>query len=108
MQGRLPDVILQRRKKQFGGPTEEWLRGPLKPMLLDYLSPESIKAAGIFDADRISRLISNHLSRRQNNGGALRIVLLFELWRRRWVEQSAPVPIEVPLPVQTSAPEAGA
>ena len=49
LDGLVPDVVWQRRAKMgFPVPHERWLRGPLKPMLLDSLSTASVRARGWF------------------------------------------------------------
>ncbi len=42
MRHKLPAAILQRPKEGLDIPAHEWLRGPLRPLLLDALSPESV------------------------------------------------------------------
>ncbi len=48
MRKKLPPAILQRPKEGLDIPAHEWLRGPLRPLLQDALSPESVGSAGIF------------------------------------------------------------
>ena len=43
-------------------PIGPWLRGPLKPWLMDMLSYEKIKKQGFIDPSFVERLIYQHLS----------------------------------------------
>ncbi len=81
---KLPAAILQRRKEGLDIPAHDWLRGPLKPLLLDALSPSSIQAAGILAPQAVSALIERHLSRRENLGYHLWGLMTLHLWMRRW------------------------
>ena len=84
MRGRIPDELIDRRKKAFSAPMAEWLRGPLKPLLLERLGAAQIEAGGLFDPQVVSRLVDDHLSGRHDHAVGLRILLMFELWRERW------------------------
>ena len=81
---KLPPAILSRRKEGLDIPAHEWLRGPLKPLLLDALGPESVKNAGLFHHEAVDRLVQRHLSRRENLGYNLWGLLTLHLWMRRW------------------------
>jgi asparagine synthase (glutamine-hydrolysing) len=81
---KLPAPILQRRKEGLDIPAHDWLRGPLKPLLLDALSPESIKRAGLFSPAAIQKLIDRHMSRQANLGYHLWGLLTLHLWMKRW------------------------
>ncbi len=81
---KLPAQIMGRRKEGLDIPAHEWLRGPLKPLLLDALSPESVRAAGVFDPAAVTGLVGRHLSRKENLGYNLWGLLTLHLWMRRW------------------------
>ncbi len=81
---RLPPAILERRKEGLDIPAHEWLRGPLRPLLLDTLSPESVAQTGLFSPQAISALVDRHLARRANLGYHLWGLLTLHLWIRRW------------------------
>lgn len=81
---KLPAAIMTRRKEGLDIPAHEWLRGPLKPLLLDALGPESVQRAGLFDSQAIGRLVEQHLSRQENLGYNLWGLVTLHLWMRRW------------------------
>ncbi|MCA9563931.1 MAG: hypothetical protein KC561_10605, partial [Myxococcales bacterium] len=80
----LPRETLRRPKKGFGVPVASWLRGPLRSLLLDYLSPDRIKSAGYLRPEVVSRLVDEHLKGRRNNRKVLWTLLMFEIWRERF------------------------
>lgn len=48
MKDRLPRFVLHRKKEGFDIPAQEWLRGPLRPLLLDVLSKAAVKQTKLF------------------------------------------------------------
>ena len=93
MAGLLPPGIAKRPKKGFGIPVAEWLKGPLRELVQDELSPARIREQGLFDAAVVERLVSEHMSGRRDHRKQLWTLLVFQLWHRRWLEQRlAPVP----------------
>jgi asparagine synthase (glutamine-hydrolysing) len=84
MSGKLPVFISSRKKEGLDIPAHEWLRGPLRPLLHDALSADSVVAAGLFSSDVIHHLVEQHLSRRANLGYHLWGLLTLHLWIHRW------------------------
>jgi asparagine synthase (glutamine-hydrolysing) len=84
MRGKLPDMVLNRKKTGFDIPTHDWFRGTLRELLMDTLTPEAIAATGIFDARAIDALIRDHMERRINAGYHLWGLLTLFLWMKRW------------------------
>ncbi len=84
MKDRLPASILSRKKEGFDIPVHHWLRTVLRPLLLDTLNEESVRATGIFAWPAIQRAIAAHLNRRANLGYHLWGLLILFLWIRHW------------------------
>ena len=82
----VPEELFERPKMGFGVPIEDWFRGELKEMLLDYLSPERLKREGLFDETLVERRIREHLSGQANHQYRLWALLMWEMWRERWLE----------------------
>jgi asparagine synthase (glutamine-hydrolysing) len=82
----VPNQILSRPKQGFTIPLAAWLRSGFKEMLLDLYQPSAIRDVGIFDADNVGRLISEHMSGKRNHHRQLFTLLMFELWRREYLE----------------------
>jgi asparagine synthase (glutamine-hydrolysing) len=86
---KLPAELLKRPKEGLDIPAHEWLRGPLKPLLLDALSPDSVRQAGLFSPAAISALVDRHIARKENLGYHLWGLLTLHLWIRRWKIETA-------------------
>ncbi|HKW89453.1 MAG TPA: asparagine synthase (glutamine-hydrolyzing) [Candidatus Acidoferrales bacterium] len=91
MKDKLPRLILERKKIGLDIPTHDWLRGALRPMLLDTLTPEAIQRTGIFRADAIQHFVRLHMERRANLGFHLWGLMILFLWMKRWRVQATPV-----------------
>jgi asparagine synthase (glutamine-hydrolysing) len=81
---KLPPAILQRPKEGLDIPAHEWLRGPLRPLVLDALGETSVRDAGLFDSRAIQAVVDRHLSRKANLGYHLWGLLTLHLWLKRW------------------------
>jgi asparagine synthase (glutamine-hydrolysing) len=84
--GHLPPFVTRRGKKGFGVPVAEWLKGKLKPLARDLLSPERVRRAGVFNADYITKLQVEHERGVANHRKLLWTLLMFELWHESFVE----------------------
>lgn len=85
MRGRIPDQIIDRTKHGFGVPLNSWMRSSLAPLVRDYLAPDRLRSEGLFDADRVDVLVREHIGGIRDHGQQLWPLLLFELWRERWL-----------------------
>jgi asparagine synthase (glutamine-hydrolysing) len=90
MEGRLPRAVLARKKEGFDIPSGDWLRGPLRELLVDTLSPDAIRRTQLFRADKVQAMISSHLERRMNWGVPLWGLLVLFQWIRQWSIECAP------------------
>lgn len=82
----LPPFVTRRGKKGFGVPVAAWLKGRLRPLARDLLSPERIRRAGLFDADYVARLQDEHERGLANHCKPLWTLLMFELWHESFIE----------------------
>ena len=78
--GLLPREILHRNKRGFQIPVAEWLRGRMRPLMEDLLSPDSLKAQGIFNPATVRALMDEHISGRADLRKPLWTLLVFQLW----------------------------
>ena len=102
MRGKLPATVLKRGKKGFDIPTHEWLRGVLKPLLLETLSSDVVTKTGLFDNQAIQMMVDNHLDRKLNLGYHLWGLMVLFLWLKRWkieIPPAAEVSQELPVAV---------
>lgn len=91
MRDKLPPAVLSRRKEGFDIPAHEWLRGTLRPMLLDTLSRKNVEAAGVFRWEGIEAAVRQHLERHANLGYHLWGLMILFLWMKQWnIQGTAP------------------
>jgi len=81
----VPEGLFERPKMGFGVPIEKWFRGGLKELLLDYLSAGRLKREGLFHYDEVEKKIGEHLSLTANHQYRLWSLLMWEMWRERWL-----------------------
>lgn len=82
----VPKELFERPKMGFGVPIDRWLRHEVKGLLLDYLSPERLRKEGLFDESLVEKKIREHLSGQANHQYRLWALLMWEMWRERWLE----------------------
>jgi asparagine synthase (glutamine-hydrolysing) len=82
----VPPFVIRRSKKGFGVPVAEWLKGKLRPLARDLLSPERVRRAGVFNANYITRLQDEHERGAANHRKLLWTLLMFELWHESFIE----------------------
>jgi asparagine synthase (glutamine-hydrolysing) len=84
MKDKLPASILQRKKVGFDIPAHEWLRGPLRSLLIDTLNTGLSEYPELFRPEVIQSYLRNHLERRVNIGYHLWGLMIMFLWMKRW------------------------
>ncbi len=76
----IPENIIKARKRGFSIPAAAWLRGELQPFARDLLSPERTRAQGYFEPAAVTRLIDEHVGRREDYSRQLWGLMSFSLW----------------------------
>ena len=84
MKGKLPQSVLQRPKVGFDIPAHDWLRGPLRSLLIETLRSGTAEHSDIFRADVIEGHLQDHLERRVNIGYHLWGLMILLLWMKKW------------------------
>ncbi len=84
----LPHEILYRGKEGFSIPIKNWLKTDLKPMMMEVLSPENIKAEGFFNPDYVEQLKREHLNNVQNHSHRLWALMMFGIWYDIYIRRS--------------------
>ena len=86
MEKLLPHEVVWRKKAGFGAPIRSWLRGPLRPMVDELLSEETVKRRGLFQPEEVRRIINANLSGREDYNLQVFQLLNFELWQRAFID----------------------
>jgi asparagine synthase (glutamine-hydrolysing) len=90
MRNKLPASVLRKEKTGLDIPSHEWLRGPLRPLMMDAVEYGTSQHAGLFEKDAIDACVQNHLTRRANLGYHLWGLMILFLWMRKWRIQTLP------------------
>jgi asparagine synthase (glutamine-hydrolysing) len=86
---KLPASIQAGKKTGFDIPAHEWLRGPLRPMLVDSLREGISEYGHLFRADAVENFLTRHLERKANVGYHLWGLMILFQWMKRWRIQAA-------------------
>ena len=82
----LPREVVWRKKAGFGAPIRSWLRGPLRPLVEDLLSEQTVKQRGLFRPSEIKRIVNANLSGREDANLQVFQLLNLELWMRQFID----------------------
>ena len=86
----LPSQILHRRKGGFSIPLADWVSTDLRDMVRDHLSPEVLKAQGLFDPAVVQTMLDAHWRREQDFSRSIWTLLMFSMWSERYLLSDAP------------------
>ena len=89
MRDKLPPSVLQRKKVGFDIPAHDWLRGCLRPLMMDVLLDDTPAHAGLFRREVIETYIRQHQERQINVGYHLWGLMVLFLWMKKWGIQAA-------------------
>jgi asparagine synthase (glutamine-hydrolysing) len=88
MKGILPNEILDRPKMGFPVPVGQWLRGPYKYIVDEYVLSERARSRGIFDDSFVRSLVAEHNSGKDHDE-RLWALVNFEIWQRTFIDGEA-------------------
>ena len=85
-----PAGLFDRPKHGFSAPVGKWLRGPLRGILEDELSPQRVRELGLLDADAVQRALAQFLAGGVNTSAAgMWFLLQLQRWGSRWLRSGA-------------------
>lgn len=84
MRDKLPPSILAKKKHGLDIPVHDWLRGHLRPLLMDTLNKKAIIESGLFHWPHVESVLDRHMKRKANCGYHLWGLLMLSLWIRHW------------------------
>ena len=84
-----PPALFDRPKQGFSAPVAEWLRGPLRQVFQEQLSPARIREFGILDPDTVHEAASRFLTskNRDTSPAGAWILLQLQQWAARWLPE---------------------
>jgi asparagine synthase (glutamine-hydrolysing) len=83
----LPLEMVDRPKRGFSVPLDQWLSGPLRGWAEELLSPAKLANEALLDASAVQTMWQRHLSKREQNGTALWNILMLRAWSERWLKR---------------------
>jgi asparagine synthase (glutamine-hydrolysing) len=82
----VPKELIDRPKMGFGIPVNRWLRNELRPLLDEYLNGERVRREGFLRPEGVSRVVREHLAGRRDHQYRLWALLVFAMWRERYLD----------------------
>lgn len=82
----LPAEILKKPKSGFSVPVASWLRKDLKPLVHDVLLDSKAKSRGLFDQNKVTKMVYQHEKGVRSWANRLWTLLILELWFREFVD----------------------
>jgi asparagine synthase (glutamine-hydrolysing) len=84
MRDKLPASVLERKKVGFDIPAHEWLRGCLRPLMMDVLTDGLADHSELFRREMVEKYARRHLAREINVGYHLWGLMMLFLWMKKW------------------------
>ena len=90
----VPRRILHGRKRGFSIPAAAWLRGELRSFARDVLSPDAVRAQGLFRPEAVERLLDEHESGVADHSRQIWCLMTLGLWlERHGARRAVPYPL---------------
>jgi asparagine synthase (glutamine-hydrolysing) len=81
----LPREVIQRKKKGFANPINQWLRASMQRYVGDCLLSDSSATRRYFNQDYIRSLVAQHEAGEQNYLRHIYLLISFELWHQKFL-----------------------
>ncbi len=85
----VPKSIIQRKKRGLSVPVAAWLDRGLRPEVDRLLDAERLRHQGLFEPERVGRLLETHRAGQANHARPLWALVVFQYWLERWVPERA-------------------
>jgi len=82
----VPPALIERPKMGFAIPVGDWIKGPLRDWAEDLLVPARLEAGGFANVPRVRQAWEQHLAGQRLWTTPLWTILMYQAWRRRWLE----------------------
>jgi asparagine synthase (glutamine-hydrolysing) len=87
---RLPASVIDRPKKGFEIPIDQWLRGPLRETFESIVLAPGARVGGLIDQAEVRTLYESHLSKTGRHGNVLWSLLILARWAEEYLTQRTP------------------
>jgi asparagine synthase (glutamine-hydrolysing) len=82
----IPKECVYRPKEGFSIPIKTWLGSQLRPLMEELLNSSKIEQEGLFVPSSVQKLKDEHLSGAANHSHIIWSLMVFQAWRRSWLE----------------------
>jgi asparagine synthase (glutamine-hydrolysing) len=86
MEPHLPRNVIYRPKAGFGAPLRRWLQGPLRELMLDLLSGDTVQRRGLFNPTAVNQLIADNSVGRRDASYTILSLMCIEIWCRQHLD----------------------
>lgn len=84
----LPDFVLRQPKWGWFSPAAKWLRGPLRPLAQEVLSPSFCAGTrDLLNFKALPKILEYHITKKRYALNTLWSVMTFQLWYKRFMEK---------------------
>lgn len=89
MKNKLPSSITKHKKTGFDIPAHQWMRGPLKHLLLEAIEWAEQEHSDFYNFPAIRAIVKQHFARQINAGYHLWGLMILFLWMKEWKIRTA-------------------
>lgn len=76
--------VLSSPKRGFSIPLYDWMRGPWRSMVNDYLSPDRVRRVGVLNERVVRRAVDDFYRYQGGRAEKIMLMLNFQMWAERW------------------------
>jgi asparagine synthase (glutamine-hydrolysing) len=84
----LPEEIIQRPKKGFETPMDQWFQREMKGYVAAMLLERGAAVSRYFDRQAVKDLLTAHIEKREDYRRQLFSLLTFEIWHRVFIDKT--------------------
>lgn len=86
-----PIALFERPKQGFSAPVADWMRGPLRELMLEQLSPARVREFGLLDPVAVEQSVNGLLASKRNVSPAgVWALLQLQQWAEKWLRPQSP------------------
>ena len=81
----LPKKMMNRDKKGFGVPMQEWLKDELKEYIVEHINKKTLNQHELFNVQEVINLKKQYIDGENVNAIKLWYILMFQMWYKKWM-----------------------
>ncbi len=84
MKDKLPDEIINQKKKGFMLPLSRWIQEELNDVVEYYISEERLQKSGYFNYIHVKKILNEHKYKVRNWSDLIYAIIVFEIWKEKF------------------------